>query len=63
MQVVKIKQGGLLERARIKEGYIITHINDRQIRSIDDLARLTDKIRSIDGVYPNGRASSYMIVE
>lgn len=63
VQVVKIKQGGLLERARIKEGYIITHINDRQIRSIDDLTRLTDKIRSIDGVYPNGRASSYMIVE
>lgn len=63
VQVVKVKQGGLLERARIKEGYIITHINDRQIRSIDDLARLTDKIRSIDGVYPNGRASSYMIVE
>ncbi|MBO7315350.1 MAG: trypsin-like peptidase domain-containing protein [Alistipes sp.] len=63
VQVVKIKQGGLLERARIKEGYIITHINDRQIRSIDDLARLTDKIRSIDCVYPNGRASSYMIVE
>ena len=63
VQVVKIKQGGLLERTRIKEGYIITHINDRQIRSIDDLARLTDKIRSIDGVYPNGRASSYMIVE
>lgn len=63
VQVVKIKQGGLLERARIKEGYIITHINDRQIRSIDDLSRLTDKIRSIDGVYPNGRASSYMIVE
>lgn len=63
VQVLKIKQGGLLERARIKEGYIITHINDRQIRSIDDLARLTDKIRSIDGVYPNGRASSYMIVE
>lgn len=63
VQVVKIKQGGLLERARIKEGYIITHINDRQIRSIDDLARLTDKIRSIDGVYPNGRASSYIIVE
>lgn len=63
VQVVKIKQGGLLERARIKEGYIITHINDRHIRSIDDLSRLTDKIRSIDGVYPNGRASSYMIVE
>lgn len=63
VQVLKIKQGGLLERARIKEGYIITHINDRPVSSIDDIARLTDKIRSIDGVYPNGRASSYMIVE
>ena len=63
VQVVKIKQGGLLERARIKEGYIITHINDRPISTIDDIARLTDKVRSIDGVYPNGRASSYMIVE
>lgn len=63
VQVLKIKQGGLLERARIKEGYIITHINDRPISTIDDLMRLTDKVRSIDGVYPNGRASSYMIVE
>lgn len=63
VQVVKIKSGGLLERARIREGYIITHINDRAVYSLDDLERLTDKVHSIDGVYPNGRASSYMIVE
>ena len=63
VQVTKIAGGGLLERARVKEGFIITHINDRAIGSVEELDRLTEKIRSIDGIYPNGRASSYMIVE
>ena len=63
VQITKIARGGLLERARIAEGFIITHINDRAVRSIEELNRLTGKIRSIDGVYPNGRASSYVIVE
>lgn len=63
VQITKITRGGLLERARIAEGFIITHINDRAVRSIEELNRLTGKIRSIDGVYPNGRASSYVIVE
>lgn len=63
IQVTKISEGGLMQRARIKEGFIITHINDKTITSVDDLDKLTDKIRSIDGIYPNGRASSYTIIE
>ena len=62
VQVVEILSGGILERCRVKEGYIITHINDRPIRSIEDIERLTEKITSIDGIYPNGRASSYMLM-
>lgn len=59
VQVVSIKRGGLLERARVKPGFIITHINDKPVYSLADLDRMTDKIASIDGIYPNGRASSY----
>ena len=39
------------------------HINDRTVRTVGDLQRMTDKVLSIDGVYPNGRAASYTFVE
>ncbi len=63
VQVAGLKQGGLLERARVKAGFVITHINDKPIYEVADLNRLTDKISSIDGIYPDGRAASYVIVE
>lgn len=63
VQVVGIKADGLLARARIKQGFVITHINDKPVRSLADLQRMTEKVRSIDGVYPNGRSASYMLVE
>jgi S1-C subfamily serine protease len=63
VEVRSIKQGGLLERARVKQGFIITHINDKPIYSVEDMERMNDKISSIDGIYPNGRASSYLIVQ
>ncbi len=63
VQVVGIKSNGILARARVKEGFVITHINDRSVYSLKDLERLSDKITSIDGIYPNGRAASYMLVE
>ena len=62
VQVQSIKQGGLLAKARVREGFVITHINDKAVSSVSDLNRLTEKIQSIDGVYPNGKAASYMIV-
>ena len=67
VQVIGIKADGLMARARIKEGFVITHINDKPVRSLGDMQRMTDKIRSIDGVYPTrngaGRAASYTFVE
>lgn len=63
VQVQAIKSGGLLAKARVREGFVITHINDKAVRSVADLSRLTDKIQSIDGVYPNGKAASYVIVQ
>ncbi len=63
VQVAQIKQGGILARARVKQGFVITHINDKTILSTADMQRLSDKISSIDGIYPNGRAASYVLVE
>ena len=67
VQVVGVKADGMLARARIQEGFVITHINDKAVRSLSDMQRMSDKIRSIDGVYPTrngtGRAASYTFVE
>ncbi|HIY15596.1 MAG TPA: Do family serine endopeptidase [Candidatus Alistipes cottocaccae] len=63
VQVVGIKADGILARARVKQGFVITHINDCPVYSLSDMQRMTEKVRSIDGVYPNGRSASYMLVE
>lgn len=63
VQVVGIKADGILARARVKQGFVITHINDKPVRSLADMQRMTEKVRSIDGIYPNGRAASYTLVE
>ena len=63
VQVQSVKSGGLLAKARVREGFIITHINDRAVGSITELMALTDKIQSIDGVYPNGKSASYVVIE
>ena len=63
VQVVGLKADGILARARVKQGFVITHINDRAVYSLSDMQRMTEKIRSIDGIYPNGRSASYMLVE
>ena len=62
VQVVGVKSDGILARARVKQGFVITHINDRPVYAVSDLERMTEKVRSIDGIYPNGRSASYMLV-
>ncbi len=61
--VVGVNPGGILAKARVRQGYVITQINERSIRSISDLSKITEKITSIDGVYPDGRAASYSLVQ
>ncbi len=61
--VTSVGNGGLLARARVKKGFIITHINDKPIYSLSELRRLIENVHSIDGVYSNGRAASYHFVE
>lgn len=63
VQVAGVKDGGYLARARVKPGFVITHVNDKPVRSVADLQKLSDKVTSIDGIYPNGRAASYAFVE
>ncbi|WP_302379283.1 Do family serine endopeptidase [uncultured Alistipes sp.] len=63
VQVVGVKSDGILARARVKQGFVITHINDCPVYAVSDLERMTEKVRSIDGIYPNGRSASYMLVE
>lgn len=62
IQVVSLNASGLLAKSRVKAGYIITDINEIPIRSVDDLNRITDKVKSIDGVYPNGQLASYATI-
>lgn len=63
VQVVGVKANGILARARVKKGFVITHINDQSVRSLSDLQKMTDQVRSIDGIYSNGRAVNYTLVE
>lgn len=56
MRVVSIDGHGILNTAGVRKGYIITHINDKPISSVGDIARITDEITSIDGIYPDGKA-------
>ena len=59
LQVVEIKPGGVLAKAKVRTGYIITAINEVPVSKIEDLNRITDKLTSIDGIYPDGRMVSY----
>lgn len=61
--VTDIKNGGLLQKARVKERFIITAINDVKIKSVADLNKVTTEVTYIEGVYPNGQAASYSIIQ
>ena len=63
VQVVSIKNDGILARSGVHEGFVITYINDRPVTSVSALQRISDNVQTIDGVYPNGRAVRYVIVQ
>ena len=60
--VVKKINDGLLKKTRMQEGFIITSVNDQEIKSIADLDKILSlnkgrKVK-IEGVYP-GFESTY----
>ena len=70
VRVTAIREGGFLAKARVRPGFVITHINEVAVDSVASLERLLqsgkvgDKITSIDGIYPStGRGASYSLVE
>ena len=67
MQVSNVKNG-LMKDEGIQKGYIILKINNKQIRSIDDIeqaykeaAESPDQVLFITGVYPSGRRANYAV--
>jgi Do/DeqQ family serine protease len=62
MQVEEVKDG-ILYKGGVEEGFIITEINDEDIKSLEDLENAMDKIRGgvirIEGIYPNGMRMNY----
>ncbi len=70
VKVTQVHEGGFLARARVRPGFVITHINEEAVGSLADMeallasGKLGEKIYSVDGIYPStGRAASYSLVE
>ena len=69
VRVTAVKEGGFLAKARVRPGFVITHINETEVSSVAELEKLLDsgkveKVTSVDGIYPNtGRSASYSLVE
>lgn len=59
IKVVSITEGGYLSNKKVRKNFIITHINDIEVSSLNDLDKIGEGITSIDGVYPDGRSASY----
>lgn len=67
MQVSNVKNG-LMKDEGIQKGYIILKINNKQIRSIEDIEQAykeavdsPDQVLFITGVYPSGRRANYAV--
>jgi len=59
VKVVHLEKDGILKNAGIKEGFIITYIEGKKIRSVQDIknifAQAPDNVRvEVEGLYPGG---------
>ena len=64
VRVTAVKEGGFLAKARVRPGFVITHVNEKAVASVADLERISEKVTSVDGIYPQtGRSASYSLVE
>ena len=58
--VKKIKEGGKLSETKMDEGFVITSVNGRSIKSIDELGRILNSsigTVKLEGFYPGFRGS------
>lgn len=67
IQVSAVKNG-LMKDSGIQRGFIILRINNRQIKSVDEIEQIykealnsTDPVLFISGVYPTGRRAYYSV--
>lgn len=61
LRIVRLREGKL-RSIGIKEGFVITHIGDKPVDSVEDLSSLLKADRRgflIEGVYPNGLRAYY----
>lgn len=70
VKVVAVREGGFLDKARVRPGFVITHINEIAVDSVASLeqvlgsGKIGEKVTSVDGIYPStGRSASYSLVE
>jgi serine protease Do len=59
---IDVLKGGLLSTAGIKKGFIITQVDKKPVRSVDDLMGLLQNKEGgilIEGIYPNGMRAYY----
>ena len=64
VKVTAVREGGFLAKARVRPGFVITHVNEKAVTSVADLDRISEKVTSVDGIYPQtGRSASYSLVE
>lgn len=67
VQVSDVK-GGLMKDNGVQKGFIILRINNRQIKSVDDIEQIykeasdsSDPVLFISGVYPSGRRAYFSV--
>ncbi len=52
--VKKINPGALYDQTRMKDGFVILKVNDKEVKSVDEMKKIigTDKSLTISGFYP-----------
>jgi serine protease Do len=56
VKVLKLHSGKLSNETPVKEGFIITRLNTRQVRSVSELSQILEKTSGgvmIEGIYEN----------
>ena len=60
--VTGVHEGGLLDKAGIRRGSVITRTNNSTISSVNDLNRITSAIESIEWINPDGTRDRLLIM-